>query len=483
MQCDAIDMIFRPPYHRRIAQLADAITTFCSFVASYLLWALLKDLYPGLPIGVGFQFDTELLTILVFASLFWVFLFNLQNAYSYQRFTSFATEVKIIFKTELFGLLVLMGAVFMLRPGYIPRTMAIFFVAFNFIFLLVEKYLVFLAARFIRKHGRDPKSILVVGIDHDAKRFADAVHLSPHWGLNIVGFVGNSNEEVGLELCGKKILGTVSYIEEVVHSYPFDEVIVALPIRHIGDIKRILEVCEREGVQARIISDFLGSIVKKLHADIVHGIPIISVSYVHSDELKLFVKRIIDIIGSSLGLIILSPFLFVMVLAVKFTSPGPVFYEWNVMGLNKKPVRSWKFRTMVSDADTIKDQLMAQNEMNGPVFKIKDDPRITKVGKFLRKYSLDELPQLWSVLKGDMSLVGPRPAGPHELRRYESWQRRKLSIKPGITCLWQVNGRNQINDFNEWAKLDLEYIDNWSLWLDFKILVKTVWVVIRGTGC
>lgn len=476
-------MIFRPPYHRRIAQLADAITTFCSFVASYLFWAFLRHFYPGLPIGVSFQFDAEFLTILIFASLFWVFLFNLQNAYSYQRFTSFATEVKIIFKTVFFGLLVLLGIVFILRPGYIPRAMALFFVVFNFIFLLVEKYLVFLAARFIRKHGHDRKSILIVGIDHDAKRFAKAVQANLHWGLNIVGFIGNSNEKVGLELYGKKILGTVSYIEEVLHSYPFDEVIVALPVRHVGGIKRVLEVCEKEGVQVRIVSDLLGGIVKNLHVDVVYGIPIVSVSYVHSDELKLFVKRIIDIIGSTLGLIILSPFLLSIALAVKITSPGPVFYEWNVMGLNKKPVRSWKLRTMVIDADKIKDQLMDQNEMNGPVFKIKDDPRITKVGKFLRKYSLDELPQLWSVLKGDMSLVGPRPAGPHELARYESWQRRKLSIKPGITCLWQANGRNKITDFKEWAKLDLEYIDNWSLYLDFKILAKTMVAVVKGTGC
>lgn len=476
-------MIFRPTYHRRIAQIVDAITTFCSLVASYLLWALLRHLYPKLPIGTTFEFDPDFLTILIFASLFWVFLFNWQKAYSYQRFTSFATEVKIIFKTTFIGILVLLSVVFVLRPGYIPRTMAIFFVVLNFIFLLVEKYLVFLAARFIRKHGHDRKSILVVGIDHDAKRFAEAVQLSPHWGLNIVGFVCNSDEKVGLELYGKKILGTVSYIEEVLHSYPFDEVIVALPVRHVGGIKRVLEVCEREGLQVRIVSDLLGSIVKKLHTDIVHGIPIISVNYVHSNELTLFVKRIIDIIGSTLGLIILSPFLLAMVLAVKITSPGPVFYEWNVMGLNKKPVRSWKFRTMVVDADQLKEQLEAKNEMSGPVFKIKDDPRITKVGKFLRKYSLDELPQLWSVLKGDMSLVGPRPAGPHELARYESWQRRKLSIKPGITCLWQANGRNQINDFNEWAKLDLEYIDNWSLWLDFKILAKTMVAVVKGTGC
>jgi exopolysaccharide biosynthesis polyprenyl glycosylphosphotransferase len=191
---------------------------------------------------------------------------------------------------------------------------------------------------------------------------------------------------------------------------------------------------------------------------------------------------LIDIVVSGILLIILSPFFLVIAIVVKLTSGGPVLYEWNVMGFNKRPFRSWKFRTMLVNADEMKKNIIHLNEMKGPVFKMKNDPRITKVGSFLRKFSLDELPQLWSVFKGDMSLVGPRPAGPHELARYESWQRRKLSIKPGITCLWQVNGRNKINDFNEWVRLDLQYIDNWSFWLDIKILIKTIPTVFMGTG-
>jgi len=165
-----------------------------------------------------------------------------------------------------------------------------------------------------------------------------------------------------------------------------------------------------------------------------------------------------------------------------FTSAGPAFYQWRVVGFNKRPFKSWKFRTMLENADELKSKLWDKNEMQGPVFKMRDDPRITRVGRILRRFSLDELPQLYSVLKGDMSLVGPRPPLIGEVNRFESWQRRKLSLKPGLTCLWQVSGRNEIRDFNDWAKLDLEYIDNWSLWLDLKIFFKTVYVVLSGSG-
>jgi lipopolysaccharide/colanic/teichoic acid biosynthesis glycosyltransferase len=193
-------------------------------------------------------------------------------------------------------------------------------------------------------------------------------------------------------------------------------------------------------------------------------------------------KRLIDILFSGFGLLLLFPFFLLLGLLIKISSPGPIFYMWNVIGRGGRPLRSYKFRTMVVDADNFKEELLEKNEMKGPVFKIKNDPRIIPVGSFLRKYSIDELPQLWSVFKGEMSLVGPRPAGPQEWERYEPWQRRKLSVTPGITCLWQVYGRNKINDFDEWVKLDLEYIDHWSLWMDFKILLLTIMAVLRGTG-
>jgi lipopolysaccharide/colanic/teichoic acid biosynthesis glycosyltransferase len=194
------------------------------------------------------------------------------------------------------------------------------------------------------------------------------------------------------------------------------------------------------------------------------------------------IKRAIDILCASFFLVALSPLILTIGLLVKLSSPGPVFYHWNVVGRGGRPFRGYKFRTMVQDADKIKEKLWQKNEMTGPVFKMKRDPRITPLGRFLRKYSLDELPQFWSVIKGDMSLVGPRPVGPQEWVKFEPRWRRKLSVTPGISCLWQINGRNAINNFDDWVRLDLEYIDNWSLWLDFKILWGTLFAVLRGTG-
>ena len=196
----------------------------------------------------------------------------------------------------------------------------------------------------------------------------------------------------------------------------------------------------------------------------------------------LHIKQILDVIISTVLLVVLLPVFICLAILVKVTSKGPAFFKWCVIGKDGKPFTGYKFRTMIPNADYLKTDLLGSNEMSGPVFKMTDDPRITKVGKYLRKYSLDELPQLWSVFKGDMSLVGPHPPLQSEWSHFEDWHKRKLSVTPGLTCLWQVNGRNKINKFDDWVKMDLEYIDNWNIWLDIKILLKTIPTIINGSG-
>lgn len=194
------------------------------------------------------------------------------------------------------------------------------------------------------------------------------------------------------------------------------------------------------------------------------------------------IKRVIDIAGGAAGLVILSPLLLLVALLVKVTSPGPVLYRYPVVGIRGRPFTGLKFRTMVVDAESRKAEYMQQNEMKGPVFKIRRDPRVTPLGRVLRKYSIDELPQLWLVVRGDLSLVGPRAPGPDEFARFERWQCGKLAVKPGITCIWQVSGRSEISDFDTWARLDLEYIERWNLWLDLVLLVRTIPAVLSTRG-
>jgi len=196
----------------------------------------------------------------------------------------------------------------------------------------------------------------------------------------------------------------------------------------------------------------------------------------------LAIKRALDISVSAILLLLLAPVFLLLAIAVKLSSPGPIFYRWKVVGCGGRPFIGYKFRSMVVGADALRGELASRNEMTGPVFKIADDPRITKVGGWIRRYSLDELPQLYSVLKGDMSLVGPRPPLVTEFEQFSEYQKQKLAVKPGITCLWQVSGRNQISDFDEWVRLDLEYISRWSLSLDLAILMRTVETVFSGSG-
>jgi exopolysaccharide biosynthesis polyprenyl glycosylphosphotransferase len=477
-------MLWRPTYHRRIAQLMDALTTAFSFVAAYFVWKWANLIFPGTPFGKEIKITYDFSWKIIVLAIIWVIVLTKLDAYTYQRFTSLRHEIKLVAKTSLLGTLILFAMDFILRFEYIPRTYVGIFFIVNFSSLTLEKIIVFNIAKQIRKRGKDRKKVLVVGSGPKAKNFIETVESNIGWGLDIIGLVVDVDSLKEKERYGRKILGSNQEIAEILHQYPVDEVIICASGNELNRIEfeEVFEICEREGVQIRVHSDFLGKLTKKVTVDHVYGLSIISYLNTPHNEWALYLKRLIDILVSGILLIMLLPVFIVIAIVVKLTSKGPVLYEWNVMGFNKKSFRSWKFRTMAKDADIQKESLMSLNEMKGPVFKIKNDPRITKVGRFLRKFSLDELPQLWSVFKGDMSLVGPRPAFPHELGRYESWHRRKLSIKPGITCLWQVNGRNKINDFNEWARMDLEYIDNWSLWLDFKILLKTVRVALEGTG-
>ncbi len=283
------------------------------------------------------------------------------------------------------------------------------------------------------------------------------------------------------------VLGSLTDLEHVLIHTPIDEVIIVMPDRECPWLHSAIGSCDYFRVSAHILHEsMLGMELRDLKIATDPYLPLPGVTLIPEEEEAtdtMVWKRLIDIVISGTALLLLSPVFVVIAIGIKLTTPQlPIFYEWRVVGYRGRRFSGYKFTTMIADADDQKQQLQALNEMSGPVFKIRDDPRVTRLGKFLRKYSLNELPQLWSVLVGDMSLVGPRPAGPHELVRYEMWHKRKLSIRPGITCYWQVRGRNAISNFDDWVKMDLEYIQKRSMWTDLTILCRTVGAVVKGTG-
>lgn len=281
-------------------------------------------------------------------------------------------------------------------------------------------------------------------------------------------------------------LGEVEDINDILITKPTHQVFVMHPADGGTWIGPVIRACDYLGVLLWVIPEALTTLEQHSLRLVYHNeplhLPAVILQPPKFNSEDLFIKRLFDIVVASILLVVLSPLFLLTAILIKITTPHlPVFYPWHVVGQNGVRFTSWKFTTMTA-GDEVKEKLAHLNEMSGPVFKIKNDPRVTPLGKWLRKFDINELPQLWTVLQGHMSLVGPRPAGPHELERYEFWHKRKLSIRPGITCLWQVRGRNAINNFDDWVRMDLEYIDNWSLWLDLKILVRTAFIVLRGTG-
>jgi len=336
--------------------------------------------------------------------------------------------------------------------------------------------------------GRYARAVAFLGDREDIERVMASVRLgdaaSPY---RPVGFF--TPQETTATAAGLQPLGKIDDVASVLVHTPIDLMVIALPNAPAPWLAAVVQSCDYLRVAVHIVPAALVPIASSLRdlrpaaAGSPLAVPGAFLEPWDVDAGGLFIKRVVDVIVSAALLVVFSPLFAVIAVALKITAPKEqVFYRWRVIGYRGRPFTGYKFTTMVGDADTKRAELMHLNEMSGPVFKIKHDPRVTPFGRFLRKFSLNELPQLWSVLIGDMSLVGPRPAGSWEIGQYENWHKRKLSFRPGITCLWQVRGRNAISSFDDWVRMDLEYIDNWSLWLDVKILARTAWVVVAGSG-
>ncbi|MGI8908003.1 MAG: sugar transferase [Candidatus Sumerlaeaceae bacterium] len=335
----------------------------------------------------------------------------------------------------------------------------------------------------LRKRGKNSRALLLVGSGASLRDFIGLVQGHTFWGFQIKGVVDDSGRE-------SKAVERVPVVAQLAELLPYlertpvDEVVFIPARRSLEELAPYFAACEEMGIRTRLSLTFFRGTIAKPVLDSFEDVPVVTYSPTTELNAALLFKYTFDRVAAAFLLALASPFLLLISVLIKVASQrwsDPVFYGQERSGLHGKPFTLWKFRSMRLGADQQLSELQEQNEMEGPVFKIKNDPRITAVGRWLRKTSADELPQLWNVFRGDMSLVGPRPPLPGEVAKYDRWQRRRLSMKPGITCLWQVMGRNQLS-FDTWMKLDLEYIDRWSLLLDFKILCRTVYVVATGYG-
>jgi exopolysaccharide biosynthesis polyprenyl glycosylphosphotransferase len=339
-------------------------------------------------------------------------------------------------------------------------------------------------AAYVRIQGKDLRYMLILGTNPRAVDFARRLLASPERGYRLLGFVDDDwPGMIGLNRAGFRVVSDYAGLAEYLRRNVVDEVAFYLPFgsfyRHSSEVASL---CEQHGITMRFNSDVFGLKSTRWRGEEFDGDQYIATYTGPSELWPRTAKRILDITGSGAALLLFSPLLVTAAIAIKLTSPGPVFFLQERIGVNKRRFKIFKFRTMVPNAEMMMSLLEKQNEVTGPVFKMKNDPRITRIGRFLRRSSIDELPQLLNVMIGDMSLVGPRPLPVRDYEGFnEDWQRRRFSVKPGITCLWQVNGRSGIS-FNQWMLLDLQYMDEWSLWLDCKILAKTIPAVLRGSG-
>ena len=415
--------------------------------------------------------------------LSWHVVFSSFGLYASHRLSRRRDEMVDILKAASLGtFIVLVAAVLFHIRMATPTFLVVFWVSTGLMTVGSRLLLrVFLGG--VRTHGRNLRNMLIVGTNQRALDFAKKIHAKPALGYRIVGFVDepwNGIDE--FKQTGFPLSCDFSGLPTLLRSSVVDEVVLALPVRSLHSrASEIAALCEEQGIVVRLF-DVLDLKSSRTRAEEFDGQHVITHYRGSLDGWAGFVKRGIDIAVSLLALIALSPVFLIAAILIKLTSRGPVMFVQKRLGLNKRHMHVHKFRTMVEDAEKQIKDLEHLNEVSGPVFKIKNDPRITPIGRILRKTSIDELPQLWDVLKGDMSLVGPRPLPVRDYEGFsEDWQRRRFSVRPGITCLWQVNGRSSI-PFEQWMELDLQYIDKWSLWLDLEILLRTIPAVLRGSG-
>lgn len=421
-----------------------------------------------------------LLLPLIGASIFALTYFGAYRGLNTPSVTSYVITVVKGLSTGTAGLLV---AIFLLDIEYVSRLIIGGFFAASFTLIVgMRLFLVWWYFKRRVENEQNYQRVLIVGMGARAKRLSTMIRTKSEWGISIVGYLDTDADRVGSDIDGAPVLGTIAQVHEILRDNVVDEVIVAVPRNMLTSIAGIADACDQEGIELRIMADLFDLKASRVTFDLFSGVPMLSFAPVAFDSSKLLLKRLFDIVAVMLAMPLLVPLLLLIALMVKLDSKGPVFFVQQRVGLRKRKFNMFKFRTMYVGSDEKQAELEHLNEADGPIFKIENDPRVTRVGNFLRRSSLDEIPQLLNVFFGSMSLVGPRPMSVSDVDKFDkAVQRKRFSVTPGLTCIWQISGRSNL-PFEKWLELDLAYIDNWSLDLDLKILVKTIPAVLFQRG-
>ena len=464
-----------------VTLLHDLGVTCLAFVVAYLLRTLLAHseifskrfpiIYPFrhyIPLMIAF------LAIWAIVGYFSSFYRDLELSNPIQLVLNIVSQLAIV-------LVVIYAGLYVSRRGDVSRSFVLLIGAVDFVLLVVGRAVSYWGVSIMRERLSRYHYLLIVGCGQRAHDMAGLIEDARGMGLRLLGFVDPGFEATaGPKLDGYDVFPLAS-VGDILQNHVIDEVMFAVDLQALARLEPVMRHCAELGIRTRVQLEFLPPAYSRVYLESFRDVQLLSLSSAPDSELRLFFKRVFDVVLSFASLVVLSPLMLAIAAMIRITSPGPVLFRQTRCGLGGRHFMVYKFRSMINNAEQMRAELHQLNELDGPVFKISDDPRITPVGRWLRRFSLDELPQLWNVFRGDMSFVGPRPAVPEEVEQYEDWQRRRLRMRPGLTCIWVLEGRSHV-DFNRWMQLDLKYIDNWSLWLDAKIFLRTIPIVLSGRG-
>ncbi len=457
--------------------LADAML----LVLALFLAIGLRSLVP-LPLlrdGLSINLGTHIWLLTVGIPVYWMLAWG-HRLYDPSALRGRASTVTSLLWTFGYLTAVLGLAIFIFQVKTFSRAIFFLFLGIGFLSIAATRITLVWLSKRTGRDAADLRGVLIVGTGPEAADVRVKIRNHDELGMRVVGHLLGPNP-APMSIDETQVLGRLGDLKRIVEERVVDDVVFAIPVAESLACEQEIGWCEEVGVTVHLRADIVRTLFARMYPTDLDGTPMLTVSATPHQPVALLMKRVTDLLGSAVALVVLSPVFAAATVLVKATSRGPVFFSQTRVGLNGRTFKLYKFRSMYRDAEARRAALDGLNEMTGPVFKIKDDPRITPVGKWMRRLSIDEIPQFWNVLAGDMSLVGPRPPIPDEVKKYERWQRRRLSMKPGITCLWQVSGRNGV-DFENWMRLDLAYIDTWSLRLDVQILLRTVPVVLTARG-